>query len=64
MISPLIYKPFNHISHSEQVIELLKLGHAVGAHSIDHPRYADLSLEEQLHQTRDQRQICERAVRP
>ena len=31
---------------------MLQLGHAVGAHSIDHPRYADLSLGEQLHQTR------------
>ena len=38
---------------SDQVHELLKLGHAVGAHSIDHPRYSDLPLEEQLHQTRE-----------
>ena len=37
---------------SEQVIELLKMGHAVGAHGIDHPRYADLPLAEQIHQTR------------
>ena len=28
------------------------MGHSVGAHSIDHPRYADLDLEDQLHQTR------------
>ncbi len=37
---------------SEQAAELLKMGHAIGAHSIDHPRYADLPLAEQLHQTR------------
>jgi peptidoglycan/xylan/chitin deacetylase (PgdA/CDA1 family) len=37
---------------SEQVIELLKMGHAVGAHSVDHPRYSDLPLAEQIYQTR------------
>ena len=36
---------------SERIIALLKMGHAIGAHSIDHPRYADLSLEEQIRQT-------------
>jgi peptidoglycan/xylan/chitin deacetylase (PgdA/CDA1 family) len=36
---------------SEQVIGLVKMGHAIGAHSIDHPRYADLPLTEQVHQT-------------
>jgi peptidoglycan/xylan/chitin deacetylase (PgdA/CDA1 family) len=38
---------------SDQVIELLKTGHAVGAHSIDHPRYGDLPLSEQIYQTRE-----------
>lgn len=38
---------------SEQIIELLKMGHAIGAHSIDHPRYSDLPLGEQIHQTRE-----------
>lgn len=37
---------------SEQVGDLLKKGFAIGAHSIDHPRYSELSLEEQLNQTR------------
>ena len=38
---------------SAQVRELLKEGHAVGAHSIDHPRYGDLPLAEQVRQTRE-----------
>jgi peptidoglycan/xylan/chitin deacetylase (PgdA/CDA1 family) len=38
---------------STQVFELITLGHAIGSHSIDHPRYADLSLADQLHQTRE-----------
>jgi peptidoglycan/xylan/chitin deacetylase (PgdA/CDA1 family) len=36
----------------EEVIDLIKQGFAIGAHSIDHPLYADLSLEEQITQTR------------
>lgn len=38
---------------SDQVRELLKEGHAIGAHSVDHPRYGALSLDEQLRQTRE-----------
>ena len=38
---------------SGQVRELLKEGHAIGAHSVDHPRYGDLPLDEQLRQTRE-----------
>jgi peptidoglycan/xylan/chitin deacetylase (PgdA/CDA1 family) len=38
---------------SQQVAGLLKDGHAVGGHSIDHPRYEDISLDEQVRQTRD-----------
>ncbi len=38
---------------SEQCFELLKAGHTLGAHSVDHPRYCELSLEEQLQQTRE-----------
>src|ERR1051326_321987 len=34
-----------------QIGGLLKAGHAVGAHSIDHPRYGELPFEEQLRQT-------------
>jgi len=37
---------------SEQIWWLLKQGFTIGSHSIDHPRYATLSLEDQLYQTR------------
>jgi peptidoglycan/xylan/chitin deacetylase (PgdA/CDA1 family) len=36
---------------TQQAHALLEKGHAIGAHSIDHPRYEDLSLADQLHQT-------------
>jgi peptidoglycan/xylan/chitin deacetylase (PgdA/CDA1 family) len=36
---------------SEQIEDLIKQGFAIGAHSIDHPLYSELSLEEQLEQT-------------
>jgi peptidoglycan/xylan/chitin deacetylase (PgdA/CDA1 family) len=38
---------------SGQIRTLLENGFAVGAHSIDHPLYAELPLEEQLRQTRE-----------
>jgi peptidoglycan/xylan/chitin deacetylase (PgdA/CDA1 family) len=37
---------------SEQIWWLLKQGFTIGSHSIDHPLYATLSVEEQLYQTR------------
>ena len=37
---------------SVQIKELMNQDFSFGAHSIDHPLYADLSLENQLHQTR------------
>ncbi len=37
----------------DQVRGLVAVGHAVGAHSVDHPRYSDLTLDEQLAQTLD-----------
>ena len=37
---------------SEQIGGLLRQGFTIGSHSIDHPRYATLSVEEQLYQTR------------
>ncbi|MDR3705492.1 MAG: polysaccharide deacetylase family protein [Paludibacteraceae bacterium] len=37
---------------SEQIKQLIKQGYAFGAHSIDHPLYSDLDLEEQLRQTK------------
>ena len=36
---------------SEQVRQLIKMGFTIGGHSVDHPLYATLSLEEQLRQT-------------
>jgi peptidoglycan/xylan/chitin deacetylase (PgdA/CDA1 family) len=38
---------------SAQISNLMLQGFDIGAHSVDHPLYSDLSLEEQLHQTRD-----------
>jgi len=43
-------KPF---LNTEQVKELVKDGFTIGAHSIDHPLYSSLSLEEQLYQTKE-----------
>lgn len=36
---------------SDQIQRLLNQGFTIGAHSIDHPNYAELSLEQQLFQT-------------
>ena len=36
-----------------QITELVRQGFAIGGHSIDHPLYADLPLQEQLRQTRE-----------
>jgi len=38
---------------SEQIRTLIKKGFAIGAHSVDHPLYSELGIEEQLNQTRD-----------
>jgi peptidoglycan/xylan/chitin deacetylase (PgdA/CDA1 family) len=38
---------------TQQIQALMNDGHTIGAHSIHHPHYADLSLEDQLHQTRE-----------
>lgn len=35
----------------EEVARLVAEGFAIGAHSVDHPRYSDLSLQEQVDQT-------------
>lgn len=37
---------------SDQVKQMITQGFVIGAHSIDHPRYSSLSLDQQLHQTR------------
>ena len=38
---------------SEQIRGLLRDGFAIGGHSVDHPFYGDLTLDEQLRQTRE-----------
>lgn len=46
---------------SEQVEGLLRQGFTVGAHSVDHPPYDELTLDEQLFQTRNSvRELSER----
>jgi peptidoglycan/xylan/chitin deacetylase (PgdA/CDA1 family) len=37
----------------EQVQQLISMGFSVGGHSVDHPLFADLNLEEQIQQTVD-----------
>jgi peptidoglycan/xylan/chitin deacetylase (PgdA/CDA1 family) len=51
---------------SEQVAALIRQGIAIGAHSHDHPLYADLSLPEQLRQTRMSTELLDQqfAFRP
>lgn len=36
-----------------QIQELIKDGFAVGAHSVDHPEYSTITLEDQLYQTKE-----------
>lgn len=43
-----LHKPY---LTSSQIRGLIKTGFFIGAHSVDHPHYADLSLSEQLEQT-------------
>jgi peptidoglycan/xylan/chitin deacetylase (PgdA/CDA1 family) len=38
---------------SEQIQKLLRMGFTIGGHSIDHPVFASLALEDQLYQTRE-----------
>lgn len=38
---------------TEDVLALRRDGFSIGAHSVDHPRYLELELDEQLQQTRD-----------
>lgn len=38
---------------TEQVSSLLRQGFSIGAHSIDHPPYSELTVEEQVHQTQE-----------
>jgi len=45
---------------SEQVRVMMRDGFAIGGHSIDHPFYGDLTLEEQLHQTRTSVEMVQR----
>jgi len=45
---------------SDNVIELIKKGFTIGSHSIDHPYYSDLSLEDQLRQTMESTRFIRR----
>jgi peptidoglycan/xylan/chitin deacetylase (PgdA/CDA1 family) len=46
---------------SAEVRDLIKMGFSIGGHSLDHPMYPALSLNEQLHQTVESvRFVCER----
>ncbi len=36
---------------TEQILDLIKKGFTIGAHSVDHPNYGTLSLEEQISTT-------------
>jgi peptidoglycan/xylan/chitin deacetylase (PgdA/CDA1 family) len=38
---------------TDQVFDLIRQGFSIGAHSVDHPLYADLLLDEQVRQTRE-----------
>jgi peptidoglycan/xylan/chitin deacetylase (PgdA/CDA1 family) len=42
---------------SDQIRSLLEQGFAIGAHSLDHPLYADLPWEEQVRQTHESMQL-------
>jgi len=44
----LVNKPY---LTSDQINDLIESGFTIGAHSIDHPVYSSLSLEDQVHQT-------------
>jgi peptidoglycan/xylan/chitin deacetylase (PgdA/CDA1 family) len=50
-------KPF---LSSEHVLRIIDMGFFIGAHSVDHPHYVDLSLEDQLSQTIVSLQILKR----
>lgn len=39
--------------NTDQISDLIRMGFGIGAHSIDHPLYSVLSLEEQLRQTKE-----------
>jgi peptidoglycan/xylan/chitin deacetylase (PgdA/CDA1 family) len=49
---------------SEQIAKLLDKGFGIGAHSHDHPLYADLPLPEQLAQTRTSMRLLEMRFHP
>lgn len=49
---------------SDQARSLARRGFAIGAHSIDHPRYRTIPLEEQLRQTRESLRTIRAEVDP
>ncbi len=38
---------------SDQINSLVKMGFEIGSHSIDHPKFSELSLDEQIYQVRE-----------
>jgi len=59
-LAPLYNLDFDAYAHthqpylsSPQITSLLGHGFSIGAHSISHPRYCDITLDEQLRQTRE-----------
>lgn len=55
------YRPFLSI---DDVRWLKAQGHEIGAHSIDHPKYADIPFEEQIRQTQLSVEFVEREFHP
>jgi len=53
-------KPF---LSSEQIFQMIEMGFSFGAHSLDHPRYADLNLIEQFRQTLGSLEILRKTYR-
>lgn len=49
---------------TNQVRELHMQGFDIGAHSVDHPRYSELTLSEQIRQTRDSVRFIEQNFHP
>jgi peptidoglycan/xylan/chitin deacetylase (PgdA/CDA1 family) len=47
---------------SEQIVSLAERGFSIGGHSIDHPYYADLNLQEQMSQTAGSMKFISRLV--
>jgi len=47
-----------------QIFDLIKDGHTIGAHSVDHPLYSDINPQVQFVQTRDSMQVINEKFNP